>query len=211
MHDQMYVPMVYGSGRYIISVFRNIQGSRYEQVLSFVQDVQLTDELSPWLYPTIYSEFFPDSKCVREADRICKDVTNDFWKTKHILDYILKNITYDTELAKTVSNETRFWIPDPEDVIRLGKSICWGFSSLFAAMLRSQGIPCKIAVGYAGSVYHAWNEVYLKNGGTLTVRFHLKPNTWNMIDSTFAQTANQVDAQLSFEAEGNTYIVDYYG
>ncbi|MGN7382731.1 transglutaminase-like domain-containing protein [Paenibacillus sp. SAFN-117] len=43
--------------------------------------------------------------------------------------------------------------------------MCYGYSSLFAAMLRSVGIPAKLVMGHSQYVteYHAWNEVYLNN------------------------------------------------
>ena len=37
-------------------------------------------------------------------------------------------------------------------------------SAMAAAMLRSQGVPTKLVIGYADQTYHAWNEVYLDGG-----------------------------------------------
>ena len=53
------------------------------------------------------------------------------------------------------------------------KGICYDFASLFAAMCRSQNIPCALTKGYAGSSYHAWNKVNV--GGK-----------WYQIDLTYA-------------------------
>ena len=53
------------------------------------------------------------------------------------------------------------------------KGICYDLASLFAAMCRSQGVPCKLTNGYVGNVYHAWDQVYV-NGA------------WQNIDPTYA-------------------------
>ena len=60
--------------------------------------------------------------------------------------------------------------------------MCYDFSSLFAAMCRSEGIPCALTKGYAGSSYHAWNKVNL-NG------------SWYQIDLTYAVTRNVRNAK----------------
>ena len=35
------------------------------------------------------------------------------------------------------------------------------YAALVACMLRTQGVRCKLVIGYADSYYHAWNEVLL--------------------------------------------------
>ena len=60
--------------------------------------------------------------------------------------------------------------------------MCYDFSSLFAAMCRSEGIPCALTKGDAGSSYHAWNKVNL-NG------------KWYQIDLTFAVTRSVKNAK----------------
>lgn len=35
-------------------------------------------------------------------------------------------------------------------------------------------------------VYHAWNEIYLKDKGWITVKIKTKGNTWKHVDITFA-------------------------
>ena len=49
-------------------------------------------------------------------------------------------------------------------------------------MCRSQGIPCALTKGYAGSSYHAWNKVNL-NG------------KWYQIDLTYAVTRSVKNAK----------------
>ena len=71
---------------------------------------------------------------------------------------------------------------DEEKVVAIYNYMCYDFSSLFAAMCRSEGIPCALTKGYAGSSYHAWNKVNL-NG------------SWYQIDLTYAVTRNVKNAK----------------
>ena len=210
VHKEVYIPMVYGSGDYKIFVCRNIVGSTYSYVLSLSKKVELKDEFSPWLGPTAYAKYNKDSNCVKLAEQVCKNCLTDFDRMKAILTKVMDSLVYDTYLAQTVSNKVAFWVPNPDEVLKAGKSICYGYSSLAAAMWRSQGIPAKIVVGYAGRVYHAWNLVYLENGGSLLPGFYIKPREWTLIDSTFADTGGSIRAFYDFAAE-NDYKVDYYG
>ena len=74
------------------------------------------------------------------------------------------------------------YIPDTAATLNGTTGMCYDFSSLFAAMCRSEGIPCALTKGYAGSSYHAWNKVNL-NG------------SWYQIDLTYAVTRNVRNAK----------------
>lgn len=74
------------------------------------------------------------------------------------------------------------YIPNTAATLKGTTGICYDFSSLFAAMCRSQGIPCALTKGYAGSSYHAWNKVNL-NG------------KWYQIDLTYAVTRSVKNAK----------------
>ena len=60
------------------------------------------------------------------------------------------------------------------------KGICYDLASLFAAMCRSQDIPCTLTKGYAGSSYHAWNKVNVSGN-------------WYQIDMTYAVTKRVIN------------------
>ena len=73
-----------------------------------------------------------------------------------VYDYMVKNIQYDTKKAASVQNG---YLPSPDETLKTGKGICFDYASLAAAMLRSEGIPCKLITGYVGEeTYHAWNS-----------------------------------------------------
>ena len=53
--------------------------------------------------------------------------------------------TYDNKLANEItSGKITKYIPDTAATLKGTTGICYDFSSLFAAMCRSQGIPCAL-------------------------------------------------------------------
>jgi transglutaminase-like putative cysteine protease len=59
------------------------------------------------------------------------------------------------------------------------------------AMLRSQGIPTKLVIGYAGDIYHAWISVYTEEKGWIENAIEFHGNEWVRMDPTFASTTGQ--------------------
>ena len=43
--------------------------------------------------------------------------------------------------------------------------ICFDYAAVMATMLRTQAIPTRLEVGYAGEEYHAWVSTYIKDKG----------------------------------------------
>ena len=79
------------------------------------------------------------------------------------------------------------------------KGICYDFSHLYAALCRSQNIPCYVVDGDKrdnAQYHHTWNRVYFDN-------------SWWNIDVTFdiIQTKNQ-DELYSFRKIENAYMQD---
>ena len=55
---------------------------------------------------------------------------------------------------------------DISRTVQTKKGICFDYATLFAALCRSQGIPCFILDGYSrdnSSYKHTWNRVYYDN------------------------------------------------
>ena len=53
-------------------------------------------------------------------------------------------------------------------------------------MLRSQNIPCKLVVGYAGTEYHAWISVWSPETGWIDGAIFFNGTNWQRMDPTFA-------------------------
>ena len=68
--------------------------------------------------------------------------------------------------------------------MKTGKGICFDYASLMAALLRSQGIPTKLVVGYSGDAYHAWISVYLDEIGWVDKIIEFDGKSWSLIDPT---------------------------
>ena len=70
----------------------------------------------------------------------------------------MSNLTYDYEKADTV---TTGYLPDVDETLKTGTGICFDYAALTTAMLRSCDIPCKLQIGYAGDIKHAWIDVWI--------------------------------------------------
>ena len=98
-----------------------------------------------------------DTKTVELADEICADYDSDTEKVKAIYNWITHNFEYEYDfypllqyfnVRKTISNQ---------------KGICYDFAHLFAALCRSQNIPCYVVDGDKRDnlqSHHSWNRVY---------------------------------------------------
>ena len=99
----------------------------------------------------------------------------------HLDVYKRQHYTYDTKLASDItSGKVSKYIPDTAATLNSNKGICYDLASLFAAMCRSQDIPCTLTKGYAGSSYHAWNKVNVSGN-------------WYQIDMTYAVTKRVIN------------------
>ena len=176
------------SGSYMITVMENTNVENYIKIYEASLDIEIDNELDPWLQSNMYCEWNTDTKAYSIAssfkDEDCTVVINK------VFDYIVLNITYDTVLAENVKSG---YIPDPDRTIDKRSGICYDYASLTAAMLRSNGIPCKIVVGYVGhDLYHAWNEVWIEGAGWVMVDWDMYRG-WNRADLTFLASGNSVD------------------
>jgi hypothetical protein len=113
-------------------------------------------------------------------------------------------VRYDDYKASTVKSG---YLPDPDETMRTGKGICFDYASLAAAMLRSQGVPCKLIFGYVSpnDLYHAWNMFWTAETGWVTVSYQVTGSQWNRLDLTFS--ANGADAK--FIGDGTNYAELY--
>jgi transglutaminase-like putative cysteine protease len=103
-----------------------------------------------------------------------------------------------------------WWLPNPDTVVFEHKGICWGYASLFAAMCRSQGIPCKICVGWSQKSSHAWNTVYSKVNGDIT-GIQIVAKKWNRMDVTYMDMTRGSGKTVEYIANDSNYKVNYFG
>lgn len=199
-------PLSDGSGDYQIKIFENISGTRYALVLSTNNNVTLKNEFAPFLYPNQYVNFENAVLTTSTAATLTKEHTNLLDKVEAVYNYVVSNISYDTEKAATVQSG---YLPDLDNVLTTGKGICFDYASLMTGMLRSQGIPCKLIVGYAGSVYHAWISVWSEETGWVDGAVFFNGTTWQRMDPTFASTGDKASSIMDFIGDGTNYTEKY--
>ena len=118
---------------------------------------------------------------------------------------MINNVTYDYDEAQTVQSG---YLPDIDEVLETGKGICIDYAALMTSMLRSQRIPTRMEVGYAGTAYHAWLSTYITDIGWVNGIIEFDGSDWSLMDPTFASTTGAEELQ-SFIGDGSNYSVKY--
>ena len=198
-------PLTVDSGTYSIGVFENVAGTEYSTCFRTDFDVTITDEYGAYLYPNQYVNFTPDKDCVAKAEELAYPANTDLDVVTYVYNYMVQNVTYDTELANTVESG---YLPDPDRTLHSGTGICLDYACLTASMLRSQGIPTHLEVGYASTAYHAWISVYLKETGWVNGIIEFNGTSWELMDPTFAASASADELQ-EFIGDGSNYDTKY--
>jgi len=195
-------PLSDGNGQYSIGVFEQVSGNRFATANSININVALVDEFAPFLRPNQFVNFNRNSRVVSLATELTRGSTSVIDTVSRVYNYVIENIEYDFELARTV---TSGYVPDIDRVLQRGKGICFDYAAVMTAMLRSQGIPTKLVIGYAGDVFHAWISVHSPETGWINNIIQFDGRTWQLMDPTFAATANQSAEAMRFIGDGTNH------
>jgi Transglutaminase-like enzymes, putative cysteine proteases len=152
------LPLQFGSGKYKVELFRNVQGKKYTQEGAVTVKAELSSATAPFLVPNQYVSYTPDSAAVALSNEICEGLTTPREKYDAICDYVKQHFVYDYVKAVTVAPST---LPDVDLVVETKMGICQDLAACVACMLRVQGIPTMLVIGYANKNYHAWNNVII--------------------------------------------------
>ena len=202
-----YVPLTLGNGSYQIQFYERVDGNKYALLLDETISVSVSNELTMYLYPNRYVDFSQGSAVVKKGAEICAGASGTVDKIARIFTWVSENVTYDRELAGTV---TATYLPNPDRTLSSKKGICFDYASLVASLTRSQGIPTRLVVGYAGDVYHAWNEVWTEETGWITPEILLAKKGYNRIDATFYSSTGSKKQVSEFIADNGNYAALYY-
>jgi len=198
------LPLQGGSGRYRIFVAEQIEGDRFSPLLMVEFDVELENELLPFLYPTKYSRFALGSEALKKAHELTGNAQSDIEALVKVYEFIRDNIAYDVHKAETIVD---FYTPSPDEVLMSGMGICFDFASLFSAMLRANGIPARLVIGEVGDgLSHAWNSVFLENEGWVDFVVHFAAGEWRLVDTTFAAVATSQRDLEEMIGNGESYV-----
>ena len=203
-----------GNGEYTVSILENVDGNRYTELQRVSIDVEYSRENAPFLVPAQNVNYDAGSNAVKKAGELCEKAGTDLKKVESIYKYIVETIRYDTAKAKKIaSGEITGYLPEIETTLETSKGICFDYSSLLAAMLRSQDIPTKLVMGYVAlspePSYHSWNEVYIKDIGWIKIRseVYFDGKDWGRMDATLA-SSNTTGKRTQFMREDRNYAKD---
>ena len=200
------IPLTSGSGTYELTSYVNIDGDQFAADFADTIDVSITNELGPYLYPNQYVNFTSDTAAVKKAAEVTADATCDLDAVSKVYDFVISTVTYDKEEAENVSTT---YLPDVDEVMSTGKGICFDYASLMAAMLRSQGIPTRLEIGYAKDAYHAWISVYTEDQGWIGGVIQFNGINWTLMDPTLASNSKDIKKIKDFIGDGSSYTVKY--
>lgn len=180
-------PLQMGNGTYGVEVFQQVEGTSYSPLSYTEVEVEMPDTDRVYLYPNQYVWYTNEKNAVRLSYDLCMDLTSDTEKAECIYNYIVGLLTYDYEKAATVE---KGYLPDVDATLQERKGICFDYSALFAAMLRAQNIPVRLAIGYVrpDNIYHAWNQVYLDG-------------EWVWMDATFGPASSYTEDNYTKERQ----------
>ena len=198
-------PLSDQNGTYQITVYKNVVDSKYAAVLSLTTEVVLTDEFAPFLHSNQFVNYDAAPATQLAAAELCQGVEG-LDKVSNVYHFVVSGMTYDTELAQTVKTG---YLPVLDEVLEKMSGICFDYAALMTGMLRSQGVPCKLVVGFAGDVYHAWINVWSESTGWVEGVIYFDGLSWQLMDPTFASSADGDPETLSFIGDGTNYSAKY--
>lgn len=154
-----------GAGNYNIKIFASTHSSPYGGSYAYVNEINATNtdirDLN-FLLPSdeVQSD---DTEIIRIAESLVNADMTDLEKVKAAHNFVADRIDFDNEGYKTgnyVNNPT-----DAAYVLQKGVTVCAGYSSLYAAIVRAMGIRAAVIHGkaYVNNKWedHAWNEVFV--------------------------------------------------
>ena len=207
-HDRQFdvFPLSDGNGSYTITVYEQIDGSRYATVISATASVNLRDEFAPFIRPNQFVNYSANSAVVTRAAELTRGVTDLTGRVSAIYNFIISNFTYDRNFAAEVQRGMHSgYVPDVDAVLSRRQGICFDYAAVMAAMLRSLNIPTRLVVGYAGQAYHAWIDVWSAETGWINNIIYFDGRAWLLMDPTFASTSNQSAEVMRFVGDGSNY------
>jgi transglutaminase-like putative cysteine protease len=178
-------PLSEGNGKYTVEFFEGTAGTTAVSPVDKIEiDVSIANAHKPFLMANYYVNYTSSSAVVTKASELAAGMTSDIDKITAIYNWFVENITYDQ--AKSDSALPASYVPNLGDLMRDKKGICYDYASGMAAMLRSQGIPTRLEIGYAGDTYHAWVSVYTKETGWVNGWIRFEGSKWSLMEPTWA-------------------------
>lgn len=200
-----YFPLSAQSGVYTFGIYENIVDNQYGINLSESVNISITNSFGAFLYPNQYCMFNSGYTTVAKASELAYSANSDLDVISNVYNYVINNISYDYNKAVNVASG---YVSNVDHILSVKCGICLDYAAVMTCMLRSQGIPTRLEVGYAGSAYHAWISTYVNEVGWINGMISFDGVHWSLMDPTFAATSSEADL-ASFIGDGSNYVVKY--
>lgn len=189
-------PLSGGAGNYKVFVYEGVNEAKsddlYASVFSKAFSAPSVDEMKVFLYPNNYVKFNEKSAVVTKAAELATGCNSELQVIENIYNFVIENIVYDTALAEKVTNgDITDYIPDVDATLEKKTGICFDYACVMAAMLRSQGIPTRLEVGYSGTALHAWVSVFSTETGKVAKIIEFDGKNWKLLDPTLAANTDE--------------------
>lgn len=145
-------PFQLGSGYYDVSLYENVSGKKYAQAGQLALQVSLNREDASFYYPNQYVSYTQLSESVKQAEALAAGL-GDMEKFSVLCDFMTKNFLYDYVKAVTIKAGQ---LPEIDSSWTKKMGVCQDLSAILCSMLRTQGLPARLIIGYADKQYHAW-------------------------------------------------------
>ena len=152
--DGIWIPANMRNGTYTASLYQKTENRRYKRISELSFQVQMQDEWLPYQYPNEQVCYDDENPAILLAKTL-NNGEPDAELYQKIKSYINETFLYD--YIKAMQNDNPL-IADIEETYESKTGICLDLATLAAAMLRSQGIPTRLVIGYAGQNLHAWTQ-----------------------------------------------------
>ncbi|MCR5468616.1 MAG: transglutaminase-like domain-containing protein [Lachnospiraceae bacterium] len=196
-------PLTSGSGSYNVTVYENIEGDQYSTAYTTDFSVDISNEFGAYLYPNQYVNYTASSKVSSLSEELAYPANDDLEVVTNVYNYIINNFTYDYDKAATVQSG---YLPVVDTTLSEKKGICFDYAAVTASLLRIQGIPTRLEIGYVGEVYHAWISIHTPETGWINGIIEFNGANWELMDPTFASTSKK---PKDFVTQSSDYSVKY--
>ena len=191
-------PLQLGNGTYKISVMEQTVDNKYRQVATESLTLNMENPNDVYLNAIQSIAWDESMEPIQFASARTEGLAIEGTTTTLYQDMITQ---YGYDYAKLMNLPSNY-IPMIESTFLVKTGICYDFSSLYASMLRSQGVPVKLVKGYTPNAegYHAWNEVY-----------DAKTGEWHVIDTTYdlQATGKKVVVQMIKPTQDYQKVYEY--
>lgn len=145
-YSVLYTP--FGLGKHNITIKASLTDGTEKLMQFSVVNMNVTD--ITYLLPSKYIDIL-DEETITTANLLTKDIDQERDRALAIFEFVVKNINRETYQNMSIRKSSEVL----EDKSGSSKEMTY----LYAAMVRSTGIPCKIFAGMNQSTTHYWTQV----------------------------------------------------